>query len=30
MMKKLRDFLFVAAVALSVWELLVRMTGVPP
>ena len=30
MMKKLRDFLLVAAVALSVWELLVRMTGVPP
>ena len=30
MMKKLRDFVFVAAVALSVWELLVRMTGVPP
>ena len=30
MTKRLRDFLVVAAVALSAWELLVRATGVPP
>ena len=30
MTKRLRDFLVVAAVALSAWELLVRVTGVPP
>jgi len=30
MTKRLCDFLVVAAVALSAWELLVRVTGVPP